>query len=130
MYRPGGVTGTDQFGNLLVALAASSVTVQTQPVTSNTVTQNGVTVIGTASSQALASNSNRKRLIIQNVGTTNLYILYGTGTAGPSNFTRILPAGGTPLDGSSVPIIDDMWQGPVQWASSASGGEGTANELT
>jgi len=119
----------DAVGNLFVVFPSGTV-ISITPAQSSTSTQNAPAVVGTSSSQALAANSNRKRLILQNVGTTNLYILYGTGTAGPVNFTRILPAGGTALDGSSPVLVDDMWQGAVQWASSASGGEGVANELT
>lgn len=118
----------DAGGNLKVDVAAGSLTVA--PVTSVVASAAGPTSVGTSSSQALAANAVRKRLTIQNTGTTNLYILFGAGTASSSNYHMILRQGGTTNDGSSPPYIDTMWLGAVQWASSTAGGQGVAYENT
>jgi hypothetical protein len=118
----------DASGYLYVDIGAGSIVVA--PVTSTTASSPGPTSVGTSSATALAANSNRKRLTIQNTGTTVLYVLFGAGSASSSNYHIILPAGGTVNDGSSHPYIDEMWQGAVQWASSASGGQGSAYENT
>jgi hypothetical protein len=118
----------DAAGNLLVNVAAGSVTVA--PVESDTCSTNALVTVGTSSTQAIAANPSRKRLILQNVGTTVLYVLLGTGSASATSLTFILPAGGTSKDGSSIIIFDIMWQGAVQVASSAAGGLMTAQENT
>jgi len=107
---------------------AGSLTVA--PPTSSTVSAAGPTTIGTGSVQVLATNANRKRFTLQNAGTTKFFVLYGTGTAGPANFHRVLPACGTPADGSSPPIEDTLWTGPIQVASSAAGGSLSVSEFT
>lgn len=142
-FQAGQTTGTPLMaedptsGELLVAQmapgtrqlqVAASVTVS--PTESSTCSTAGPAAVGTSSTQAIAANAARKRLMLQNVGTTAIYILLGAGTASATNFTFILPAGGTTKDGSSPVWQDTMWQGAVQWASSASGGLAVANELT
>jgi len=97
---------------------------------SNSCSANAIATIGTGSIQAIVANSNRKKLILQNIGTTRLYVLFGSGTASSSNFTFILPAGGSSLDGSSPIYVDTIWQGSVQWVSSSIGGQGIANDCS
>jgi hypothetical protein len=115
----------DASGNLKVS---GSLTVT--PEKSATVSAPGPTTIGTSSAQLLAANSNRKRMILQNVGTTRLYILFGAGTASAANYHIALPAGGNTNDGSSPPFVDTLWTGAVQAISSASGGSVQASEFT
>jgi hypothetical protein len=100
------------------------------PPTSNTVSSAGPQTIGTSSTQALAANSSRKRLILQNVGTTKIWILFGAGAASSSNYHIALPAGGTSNDGSSPIYSDTLWTGAIQAISSAAGGSLQAEEFT
>ncbi len=124
-------------GELLIAQLAPgtrklavSASVTSTPVTSSTCSAAAPATVGTGSMQAIAGNVGRVKLVLQNVGTTVLYILLGAGTASASNFTFVLPAGGTAKDGGSPVYIDTMWTGAVQWASSQAGGVGVANECT
>jgi len=100
------------------------------PVQSNTVTSPGPVTVGASSVQLLAANSSRKRLILQNVGTTKIWVLLGAGSASSVNYHIALPAGGTANDGSSEPYIDTMWTGAIQAISSAAGGSVQALEFT
>jgi hypothetical protein len=115
----------DASGNLLVAG-----TLTVTPDKSATVSAAGPTTIGASSAQLLASNSSRKRMILQNVGTTRLFILFGAGTASAVNYHIALPAGGNTNDGSSPVYSDTLWQGAVQAISSAAGGSVQALEFT
>jgi hypothetical protein len=115
----------DSSGNLLVA---GSLTIT--PTQSNTVSTAGPTTVGTSSTQLLAANAARKRLILQNVGTTKIWILFGAGSASSSNYHIALPAGGTTNDGSSPIYVDTMWTGAIQAISSAAGGSVVAEEFT
>lgn len=115
----------DASGNLKIA---GSFTVT--PDKSATVTSPGPTTIGTSSAQLLAANSSRKRMVLQNVGTTKLYILFGAGTASSSNYHIALPAGGNTNDGSSPVYSDTLWTGAIQAISSGAGGSVQAMEFT
>ena len=123
-------------GQLLVAAGDASRRLQvagvlsTTPPTAATSTSAGPTAIGTVSAQALAANASRVRLVLQNVGTTQLFILEGSGSASSTNYTYILPMGGTTRDGSSPVLFDTVWKGAIQWASSAGGGLGIITEET
>jgi hypothetical protein len=115
----------DASGNLKV-----SGTLTVTPPASGTVSAAGPTAIGASSVQLLAANTSRKRLILQNVGTTRVYILFGAGTASSSNYHISLPAGGNANDGSSPIYSDTLWTGAIQAISSAAGGEVQAMEFT
>lgn len=110
--------------------ATTDVAVTVTPVSSTTVTAAGPTAVGTSSTQALAANSGRKRLTLQNTGTTNIYVLLGPGTASAANYHFILRQGNSLNDGSSPQYLDTMWQGAIQWASSGPGGQAVAFENT
>jgi hypothetical protein len=60
-------------------------------------------------------------MILQNVGTTRIYIAFGA-TPTTSNYHVALPAGGSQNDGSSLVYVDTLWIGDVQAISSAAGG--------
>lgn len=103
------------------------------PSTSNTASSSAQVTIGTSPLTALAANANRKGFSIQNQGTTILYILLGAGTVSNTNYTFALPACGVNNDGSSSTFLGFagvVWTGIISWISSASGGLGTAVELT
>lgn len=115
----------DSGGNLKIS---GNLTVT--PPASNTVSAAGPAAIGTSSAQLLAANAARKRLILQNVGTTKIFILFGAGTASAVNYHIALPAGGNANDGSSPMYIDSVWTGAIQAISSGAGGEVQAMEFT
>lgn len=115
----------DASGNLKIAGSFSST-----PVASSTVSAVNIATVGTGTSTLLASNVNRKRVTLQNVGTTKIYILFGAGTASSSNYHIVLQPGGTTADGSSPIYSDTMWQGAIQASSSAGGGSVTVAEFT
>jgi hypothetical protein len=120
----------DAGGNLLVNVATGTLSVTVSPTESTTVSNPNLVTVGTSSVTLLASNSSRKRMTLQNNGTTTIYVLFGAGSASATNYHIALPAGGTSKDGSSVPYQDIMWQGAVQACGSAAGGLVTTAEFT
>jgi hypothetical protein len=112
------------------SIVAATATVTVVPETSDAVNSAGPATIGTTSIQLLAANASRKRLILQNAGTTKIWVLFGSGTASSTNYHLALAAGGTSNDGSSTPYIDQLWTGAVQAISSAAGGSIQAVEFT
>jgi hypothetical protein len=122
------IASGDASRNVNVNIAAGSITVA--PVTSNTASAASQQTIGTTAGQVLAANSARKRLILQNCGTTVIKIVLGAGTPTQSNYHFALPPGGTTNDGSSPVYNDIMWTGAVQAISSAAGGLLQVAELT
>jgi hypothetical protein len=117
------IVALDSARNMKVNIAAGSITVT--PPSATTIPNTGLSAIATASVQLLAANSSRVRMILQNVGTTNIYVLEdatGSGSASATNFTYILRAGGSSKDGSSPIILDTVWKGRVVVCGSASGG--------
>ena len=72
------VAALDSSRNLKVNIAAGSITVA--PVTSNTSSAAAQQTIGTTAGQVLAANAARKRLMLQNCGTTVIKIVLGAGT--------------------------------------------------
>src|SRR5579884_3073 len=103
----------DASGNLKVAGSLS-----VSPTQSSTVSAPSDVTVGTSSIQILAANAARKRFVLQNTGTTTIYILFGAGVASNANFHMALRAGGTPLDGTSPIWTDTMWTGALQAISS------------
>ncbi len=120
-------------GELLIAAlvpGTRNLQVSVAPISSNTCTANAINSVGAVSTQVLASNSSRKRMILQNLATQVAFVLLGSGTASQTNFTFTLPACGSAKDGSSFIIQDTMWQGAVQVIYPASGGLFSAQENT
>lgn len=109
-------------------LVAANVTVT--PVTSNAASAAAQTTVGTTAAQMLAGNAGRKRLALQNQGTTVIKIVLGAGTPTQSVYHFSLPAAGSTNDGSSPIYLDTMWTGAVQAISSAAGGLLQVTELT
>jgi hypothetical protein len=105
-------------------------TVTAAPPTASTVNDAAILTVGTSSQVALAANTNRVVAILQNNGTNSIFVLYGGGSASPSNYTYILRAGGTTNDGSSPQIFEQTWKGAISVAASSSGGSLAVTELT
>ena len=82
--------------------------------------------IGTAYETVAQFNPGRMRILIQNVGTTTLYVIFGNASqVGGDTVTKyhaqILP---------NATFIDDMWQGRVDIASGAVGGKASIVEFS
>lgn len=133
--QPNSVIGAVTPGGLAAALQLDpsgnlKVNTQAQGGESQTVTAPDIVTVGAAAVQLLAANVLRMRLVLQNVGTTVIYILFGNGTPSASNYHIALRAGGTSADGSSPPWVDTMWVGAVQAVASANGGACSVAEFT
>lgn len=98
----------------------SNVTVT--PVQSNTSSAPTQTTVGASASTPLAANAARKRLKIQNTGTTTIYLSFGGTNPTVTAYHIALPACGSANDGSSQLYIDSVWTGAVRAISSAAGG--------
>jgi hypothetical protein len=125
---PGGnmaALNLDGSGNLLIAGSLS-----VGSVTSNTASAAAQTAVGTTAGQVLAANAGRKRVMLQNAGTTVIKIVLGAGTPTQSAYHLALPACGSANDGSNPPYQDIMWTGAIQAISSAAGGLLQVTELT
>lgn len=88
------------------------------------------TSVGTSAGQILAANAGRKGLVIQNTGTTILYLVFGTSTPTTSVYHYALSACTANDDGKGGAWFDDPWQGAVQALSSGSGGQCVIAEYT
>lgn len=86
---------------------------------SSTAAQTSVT--GTAST-ILTANESRRGFVIQNTGTTKIYITLGTDTPTTSVYHFALAACTGANDGLGGVYIDDVWTGAVQAISSGAGG--------
>jgi hypothetical protein len=100
------------------------------PPTSNIASAPAQTAVGVTAAQVLAANAGRKRLMLQNTGTTRIKIVLGVGTPTQTAYHFCLAAGGNADDGSSSLYIDNLWIGAVQAISSAGGGTLVVTELT
>lgn len=115
----------DAGGNLLIAGSLS-----VGSVVSNTATAAAQTAVGTTAGQVLAANAARKRVMLQNAGTTTIKLVLGAGTPTQSVYHVALPPAGSANDGFSTIYRDEMWTGAVQAISSAAGGLLQVTELT
>lgn len=115
----------DATGKLIVSGSFSATTVQ-----STTDSSAGPTTVGTSPVTLLAANNSRLKFLLQNVGTTKIWVLFGAGTPSSSLYHIALPAGGTANDGSCPIYIDTMWVGLIQAISSGAGGSCSAVEFT
>lgn len=83
----------------------------------------------TTADVVLAANASRKRFMVQNTGTTVIYLGLG---ATPTNtaYHIALLACVAANDGTGASYIDDTWTGSVSAISSAAGGLLVITELT
>lgn len=86
--------------------------------------------ISTTAGQAVAANTSRKRLIVQNTGTTALKLLLGSGTPTQTVYHVALAPCTTGDDGYGGVYFDDAWTGAVQIISDASGGTYVLTEIS
>lgn len=88
------------------------------------------TAVGTTAGQVLAATSARRGLIIQNTGTTILYVVLGASTPTASVYHVALAACTGANDGKGGIYIDDAWIGAVQMIGSAAGGTCVITEVS
>lgn len=93
-----------------------------QSVPRRSVSPAAQTSVGAAAGQILAKSFVRRGLLIQNTGTTIIYLLLGTGTPTTSVYHIALKACAVANDGTGGIYNDDVWAGPVQAIGSAPGG--------
>lgn len=124
----GNVNLFDAVGNPIYSTAGAlniAGSIAVTPSTSSTAGAVNQATVNTGSAQALAASATRTGFAFTNGGTTTLYVLQGAGSAGPTNFTVALQRG---EQWFGIPGM--VWLGAVQWASSANGGSGTAQNFT
>lgn len=88
------------------------------------------TSVGATAGQLLAINRKRKGLIIQNTGTTVIYLVLGPDTPTGTAYHVALKACSAANDGTGGTYTDDQWVGAVQAISSAPGGTCVITEIT
>jgi hypothetical protein len=121
------IAALDGARNLKVNIAAGTITVS--PPASTTTANQSQKSVGTTTTTLLAQNTSAKRRIVQNTGTTIIYLGFGfVPTA--SVYSVALPACGVAGDGSSQPWNDTLWQGQINAISSTAGGTVVVSENT
>lgn len=80
------------------------------------------TAVGVAEGLVLAANAKRKGLLIQNTGTTIIYLVLGVTVVTVSAYHVALKGGTVADDGTGATYTDDAWVGPVRALSSGAGG--------
>lgn len=85
--------------------------------------------VGAAAVSLLAAAS-RRRLFVQNVGTTIIYLGLGGTAPTTSVYYVALAPGSVTDDGKGGTYIDELWVGQLQAISSAAGGAVVVTELT
>jgi hypothetical protein len=88
------------------------------------------TSVSNVAGQLLATNRARRGLVIQNTGTTILYLVLGSATPTSSAYHVALGACASANDGKGGVYNDDAWIGAVQAISSAPGGTCCLTEVT
>ena len=96
---------------------------------SSIITTPAQTAVGTAEGQILASNSSRKRLMVQNTGTTVVKLAFGNAPTQTAYHVALL-AGTAADDGTGGSYLDEVWTGTVRAISSAAGGTCVVSEYT
>ena len=97
---------------------------------SSTATSPAQTTVGTTNAQLFASNSSRKKLIIQNTGTTKIKVSLGSTASTQSAYTICLGPCSASDEGDGGSYVDTTWTGAVQVISSAASGTLVGTELS
>lgn len=88
------------------------------------------TAIGAVAAQIVGTNPARRGLIVQNTGTTTVYLALGGGSPTATVYHVALKACANGDDGSGGIYLDDAWQGAVQAIGSAPGGTLVLTEIS
>lgn len=97
---------------------------------SSTATAAVQTAVGTTAVQILAANTSRKRVMVQNTGTTIIKISLSSTDPTQTVYHLAIAPGSIADDGKGGVYIDEMWQGVVKAISSGAGGTVSVVELT
>jgi hypothetical protein len=87
------------------------------------------TVVSNVAGTIFSTNRNRRGIVIQNTGTTVIYINLGSVAPTTSAYHAALRACSSSNDGNGGIYTDDAWVGPVQAISSAPGGTVVLTEI-
>lgn len=87
------------------------------------------TAVGTSSVSVLSSNTARRECIVQNTGTTIIYLGLGQ-TPTTSNYHVALKSCSLANDGSGGIFLSDLWTGAINAIGSAASGTVVVTELT
>lgn len=79
-------------------------------------------LVGILAVSIIVANTNRGLLIIQNVGTTIIYLTFGLVAPTNTIYHVALKPGIVADDGLGATLITDEWKGDIQGISSAVGG--------
>lgn len=80
------------------------------------------TAVGVVSGEVAAANTARRRVMIQNTGTTVIKLNLGGVAVTQTAYHVALPACAVADDGTGGTYIDEMWNGAIQAISSGAGG--------
>lgn len=97
---------------------------------SSTATAPAQTAVTTTASTILAANAARKRVMVQNTGTTVIKIVLGTGTPTQTAYHFALAASSAADTGTGGTYLDEMWTGAIKAISSGASGTVVVTELT
>lgn len=88
------------------------------------------TSVSNVAGTLLSVNRARRGLMIQNTGTTIIYLILGSGTPTSTVYHIALRACSSANDGNGGAYNDDAWIGAVQAISSAPGGTVVMTEIS
>ncbi len=98
-------------------------------VRSASATQPQLVTVGTTAVPLLGTNLARRRLMLQNTGTTTLYLTFGLSAPTATVYHHALAGCGAANDGTGGTLWDETWTGPVQAIGSGGGGTVVVSEL-
>jgi hypothetical protein len=107
-----------------------SLQVTGQPLLRSVANTPAQTSVGAGAGQILAANANRRGMIIQNTGTTTIYLSLGGVNPTTTAYHFCLKACSGANDGSGGAYVDDVWTGAVQAIGSAGGGSVVITEIS
>lgn len=102
----------------------------TQAFPRETVSTPAQTAVSNVAGTLLATTRARRGLVIQNTGTTVIYLVLGSATPTSTAYHIALAACSSANDGRGGTYNDDAWIGAVQAISSAPGGTVCITEIT
>lgn len=101
-----------------------------QSVPRRTISVAASTSVGAVAGQILAASVTRRGLLIQNTGTTIIYLILGSGTPTATVYHIALRGCTVAHDGTGGIFNDDVWNGSVQAIGSGGGGSVSIFEIT
>jgi hypothetical protein len=81
------------------------------------------------STEVLAANPNRKKVILQNVGTVPIYVFLGDADASSTNYSFVLQAGPVEADGRGGAFVDEVYSGAIRVLGASAGAKISVVEM-